>query len=255
MFMLKNMTIRVRVIAAFTLVLCAAVALGLFAIQRLSAVNAAAKDVGTNWLPAANYLGDLSQDFETYRSRQGQALLLTGEARETMLGKMQGSRDAIEKDFANYNATVDSGEERILADAIHTQLIAYYEASKPLEAATAANDVAGATTIYLTDMQAGTDELRKAIRADRAYQLKEGHNAADKGIKLGLNHPMGPFELADFIGLDTCLSVMQVLHEGLADSKYRPCPLLVKYVEAGWLGRKTKRGFYDYRGEKPVPTR
>ena len=67
--------------------------------------------------------------------------------------------------------------------------------------------------------------------------------------------PMGPLELADFIGLDTCLSVMQVLHEGLADSKYRPCPLLVKYVEAGWLGRKTQRGFYDYRGEKPVPTR
>ena len=67
--------------------------------------------------------------------------------------------------------------------------------------------------------------------------------------------PMGPLELADFIGLDTCLSVMQVLHEGLADSKYRPCPLLVKYVEAGWLGRKTQRGFYDYRGERPVPTR
>jgi 3-hydroxybutyryl-CoA dehydrogenase len=74
-------------------------------------------------------------------------------------------------------------------------------------------------------------------------------------MKLGANHPMGPLQLADFIGLDTCLSVMQVLHEGLADSKYRPCPLLVKYVEAGWLGRKTKRGFYDYRGEKPVPTR
>ncbi len=72
-------------------------------------------------------------------------------------------------------------------------------------------------------------------------------------MKLGANHPMGPLQLADFIGLDTCLSVMQVLHEGLADSKYRPCPLLVKYVEAGWLGRKTKRGFYDYRGETPVP--
>jgi 3-hydroxybutyryl-CoA dehydrogenase len=77
----------------------------------------------------------------------------------------------------------------------------------------------------------------------------------DKAMRLGANHPMGPLELADFIGLDTCLSVMQVLYEGLADSKYRPCPLLVKYVEAGWLGRKAKRGFYDYRGEKPVPTR
>ncbi|MGN6207287.1 methyl-accepting chemotaxis protein [Asticcacaulis sp.] len=183
--MLKNMTIRVRVIAAFALVLCATVALGLFAIQRLSAVNASARDVGTNWLPAANFLGDLSQDFETYRSRQGQALLLTGEAREKMLARMQGSRDALEKDYASYNATVTTDEERVLADAIHSNLTAYYEASKPLEAATAANDVAGATIIYLTDMQAGTDALRKAIRDDRAYQLKEGHNAADKGIKLG----------------------------------------------------------------------
>jgi 3-hydroxybutyryl-CoA dehydrogenase len=74
-------------------------------------------------------------------------------------------------------------------------------------------------------------------------------------MRLGANHPMGPLQLADFIGLDTCLAVMQVLHEGLADSKYRPCPLLVKYVEAGWLGRKTQRGFYDYRGEHPQPTR
>jgi len=90
------------------------------------------------------------------------------------------------------------------------------------------------------------------------YTLYEGVGnveAIDTAMKLGAHHPMGPLELADFIGLDTCLSVMQVLHEGLADSKYRPCPLLVKYVEAGWLGRKANRGFYDYRGEKPVPTR
>jgi len=90
------------------------------------------------------------------------------------------------------------------------------------------------------------------------YTLYEGVGtveAIDTAMKLGAHHPMGPLELADFIGLDTCLSVMQVLHEGLADTKYRPCPLLVKYVEAGWLGRKTQRGFYDYRGEKPVPTR
>jgi 3-hydroxybutyryl-CoA dehydrogenase len=90
------------------------------------------------------------------------------------------------------------------------------------------------------------------------YTLYDGVGtveAIDTAMRLGAHHPMGPLELADFIGLDTCLSVMQVLHEGLADSKYRPCPLLVKYVEAGWLGRKTKRGFYDYRGEKPVPTR
>ena len=90
------------------------------------------------------------------------------------------------------------------------------------------------------------------------YTLYEGVgsvDAIDTSMRLGAHHPMGPLELADFIGLDTCLSIMQSLHEGLADSKYRPCPLLVKYVEAGWLGRKTKRGFYDYRGEKPVPTR
>lgn len=90
------------------------------------------------------------------------------------------------------------------------------------------------------------------------YTLYEGVGnveAIDMAMKLGAHHPMGPLELADFIGLDTCLSIMQVLHEGLADSKYRPCPLLVKYVEAGWLGRKTQRGFYDYRGDKPVPTR
>ncbi|MCR9236991.1 MAG: 3-hydroxybutyryl-CoA dehydrogenase [Alphaproteobacteria bacterium] len=90
------------------------------------------------------------------------------------------------------------------------------------------------------------------------YTLYEGVGsveAIDTALKLGANHPMGPLQLADFIGLDTCLSIMQVLYEGLADSKYRPCPLLVKYVEAGWLGRKSNRGFYDYRGDEPVPTR
>jgi len=93
---------------------------------------------------------------------------------------------------------------------------------------------------------------------EAVYTLYEGVGSVesiDTAMRLGANHPMGPLQLADFIGLDTCLAVMQVLHEGLADSKYRPCPLLVKYVEAGWLGRKTQRGFYDYRGETPVPTR
>ena len=93
---------------------------------------------------------------------------------------------------------------------------------------------------------------------EAVYTLYEGVGSVksiDESMKLGANHPMGPLELADFIGLDTCLSIMNVLHEGLADTKYRPCPLLTKYVEAGWLGRKTQRGFYDYRGEVPVPTR
>ncbi|EDM72457.1 3-hydroxybutyryl-CoA dehydrogenase [Roseobacter sp. AzwK-3b] len=93
---------------------------------------------------------------------------------------------------------------------------------------------------------------------EAVYTLYEGVGnvrSIDQSMKLGANHPMGPLELADFIGLDTCLAIMNVLHDGLADTKYRPCPLLTKYVEAGWLGRKTGRGFYDYRGEVPVPTR
>ncbi len=93
---------------------------------------------------------------------------------------------------------------------------------------------------------------------EAVYALYEGVGSVrsiDESMKLGANHPMGPLELADFIGLDTCLAIKNVLHDGLADTKYRPCPLLTKYVEAGWLGRKTERGFYDYRGELPVPTR
>ncbi|WP_407494792.1 3-hydroxybutyryl-CoA dehydrogenase [Pseudooceanicola sp. MF1-13] len=93
---------------------------------------------------------------------------------------------------------------------------------------------------------------------EAVYVLYEGVGnvrSIDEAMKLGANHPMGPLELADFIGLDTCLAIMNVLHDGLADTKYRPCPLLTKYVEAGWLGRKTGKGFYDYRGDTPVPTR
>ncbi len=93
---------------------------------------------------------------------------------------------------------------------------------------------------------------------EAVYALYEGVGdvrSIDAALKLGANHPMGPLELGDFIGLDTCLSIMQVLHEGMGDSKYRPCPLLVKYVEAGWLGRKSGRGFYDYATTPPIPTR
>ena len=117
----------------------------------------------------------------------------------------------------------------------------------------------GKTVAYAEDFPAFiVNRILQPMINEAVYTLYEGVGnveAIDTSMRLGANHPMGPLQLADFIGLDTCLSIMQVLHEGLADSKYRPCPLLVKYVEAGWLGRKTQRGFYDYRGEKPVPTR
>ena len=128
-----------------------------------------------------------------------------------------------------------------------------FEASKAYVAAL------GKTTTVSEDFPAFiVNRILLPMINEAIYTLYEGVGsvkAIDKAMKLGANHPMGPLQLADFIGLDTCLSIMQVLYEGLADSKYRPCPLLVKYVEAGWLGRKSGRGFYDYRGETPVPTR
>ena len=117
----------------------------------------------------------------------------------------------------------------------------------------------GKTAAYAEDFPAFiVNRILLPMINEAVYTLYEGVgnvDAIDTAMRLGANHPMGPLQLADFIGLDTCLAVMQVLYEGLADSKYRPCPLLVKYVEAGWLGKKTGRGFYDYRGEHPVPTR
>src|ERR1700753_2589864 len=117
----------------------------------------------------------------------------------------------------------------------------------------------GKTAAYAEDFPAFiVNRILMPMINEAVYTLYEGVgnvDAIDTAMRLGANHPMGPLQLADFIGLDTCLAVMQVLYEGLADSKYRPCPLLVKYVEAGWLGKNTGRGFYDYRGEHPVPTR
>jgi len=117
----------------------------------------------------------------------------------------------------------------------------------------------GKTAAYAEDFPAFiVNRILQPMINEAVYTLYEGVGnveAIDTAMRLGANHPMGPLQLADFIGLDTCLSIMQVLYEGLADSKYRPCPLLVKYVEAGWLGQKTGRGFYDYRGDQPVPTR
>ncbi len=117
----------------------------------------------------------------------------------------------------------------------------------------------GKTAAYSEDFPAFiVNRILLPMINEAVYTLYEGVGtveAIDTAMRLGANHPMGPLQLGDFIGLDTCLSIMHVLYEGLADSKYRPCPLLVKYVEAGWLGRKTQRGFYDYRGDVPVPTR
>jgi len=117
----------------------------------------------------------------------------------------------------------------------------------------------GKTTVNAEDFPAFiVNRILMPMVNEAIYTLYEGVGTVegiDTAMRLGANHRMGPLELADFIGLDTCLAIMQVLYEGLADSKYRPCPLLVKYVEAGWLGRKTGRGFYDYRGDTPVPTR
>ena len=130
---------------------------------------------------------------------------------------------------------------------------------KTFEAAKAFINKLGKTVTMSEDFPAFiVNRILLPMINEAIYTLYEGVGsveAIDTAMRLGANHPMGPLQLADFIGLDTCLSVMQVLHEGLADSKYRPCPLLVKYVEAGWLGRKAQRGFYDYRSGTPVPTR
>ena len=131
--------------------------------------------------------------------------------------------------------------------------------AETFEACKAVVDKIGKTAASAEDFPAFiVNRILMPMINEAVYTLYEGVGSVksiDESLKLGANHPMGPVELADFIGLDTCLAIMNVLHDGLADTKYRPCPLLTKYVEAGWLGRKTQRGFYDYRGEVPVPTR
>ncbi len=183
--MLKNLSVRVRVIAALSIILASVLGLGMFSILRLEAVNATANAVATNWLPAANYLGDLSQDFELYRSRQGQVLLLSGDKREAMIAKLDKTGQDIRKDYESYSATANSAEERVLADGIRSSLATYMEQAAPYMEKVEANDVAGATDVYLGTMQPLVDSLRAAIHKGRAYQVVQGNRVAAAGMKLG----------------------------------------------------------------------
>lgn len=183
--MLANMTIKARVVAAFTIVLLATLGMGVFSVQRLNAVNDAAHEVSTNWLPAANYLGDLSQDFESYRSRQAQVLLTTGEEQAKLFTKLKDNRAKIEADFAKYDATVTTEAERPLADAINTSLKSYLSFSEPHLDKVRAGDVAGATEMLFGEMRAPVDEARAAIHKSRAYQVEQGNKVAALGMKLG----------------------------------------------------------------------
>ncbi len=182
---MKYLSVRVRVIASLSIILASVLGLGIFSILRLEAVNAAANEVSTNWLPAANYLGDLSQDFELYRSRQGQVLLLSGDKREAMFGKLEKTGQDIGKDYDNYNATVTTAEERPLADAIKTSLDAYLAQEAAYMDKVHSGDIAGATDIYFGTMQPLVDTLRTAIHKDREYQVVQGNKVAASGMKLG----------------------------------------------------------------------
>ena len=183
--MLKHTTIRLRVIAAFVTVLAACVGLGLFAEQRLSAVNAAADDIATNWLPASNALGDLAQNFEYYRSLQGQVVTLTGADRSAKLGKMHKARDAMETAWRRYMPTVTGGKERPLADAVRRGMDAYFAGEPRLMTEIDSGDAASAMHDYAFTMLPTVDALRSAIHKDRDYQMVAGQKAAAAGVALG----------------------------------------------------------------------
>jgi methyl-accepting chemotaxis protein len=183
--MLANTTIKVRVIAAFAVILLSTVCMGVFAVQRLNTVNAAAQEVAENWLPAANYLGDVSQDFEYYRSLQGQLVTTTGDMRKTKLGKLAKTEKKMADDFAAYEKTVESAEERPMADAIKTHMQAYLGMQAAYAQKMDAGDNAGALDYFTGDMQPVVDKLRAAIRKDRDYQLTEGRRVSEAGVKLG----------------------------------------------------------------------
>ena len=182
---MKNLTIRLRVIASFAIVLMATICLGLFASHRLSAVNAAAADVSGNWLPAANHLGDLTQEFESYRSRQGQILLQTGDEQAAMYGKLAETKSKVEKAMADYLATVNTAEERMLADEMKTSVDAYLALTDEHLQHVRGGDVAGATQLLFTTMRQPVDRARAAIRKARAYQVSQGNIVAAAGQKQG----------------------------------------------------------------------
>jgi methyl-accepting chemotaxis protein len=183
--MFRNITIRARVIAAFAVVLCVTIGLGLFSIMRLSAVNAAANDVGNNWLPAANVLGDISQDFEQLRARQGQYMLAPADKKPGLAEKITDSETKLTTALAAYKPLVTAGAEQDLAQAIDTHVGAYIHSSGPLLEKVNAGDMSGAVDLYFGEMQDSADAARKAIRGDRTFQLTEGDKAAEGGIALG----------------------------------------------------------------------
>ncbi len=180
-----NLSIRLRVIASFTVVLAATVCLGLFAAQRLNAVNTAAAEVSGNWLPAANHLGDLTQEFESFRSRQGQILLLTGQDQTAMYAKLEDTRGKIDKALNQYIATVNTAEERPLADELKASITAYLDLTEDHLRHVRSGDVAGATQLLFGEMRGPVDRARAAIRKTRDYQVTQGNAVASAGQKLG----------------------------------------------------------------------
>ena len=183
--MVSRFTLRLRLMAAFAIVLLSTIGLGLFSIQRLTAVNASAAVVATNWLPAANVLGSLSQDFELLRSRQGQVLVVDDKGRAEILGKLTSARKKVEADLKAYQPLVSSSRERELANAITTKMAAYLAMEAPYRARIEAGDMAGATDDFLHGMKTSVEAVRAAIAADRDYQMTQGQGAANAGIALG----------------------------------------------------------------------
>jgi len=213
--MLRNITLRLRLIGAFAIVLAATAVLGLFSISRLNAVNEAANDVGTNWLPAANDLGSLAWDFELFRSRQGQVLLLQGDAREKMLDRLAGSQADVQKDVDAYMATVTEGEEQALAKNMTDALGVYMAQADPYLQLVHANNVPAATDLYLGTMQPLVDNVRSSIRADRSFQIAKGTAAANNGIDLG-KHAVQMIMIALGLAAAICFGIGFALIRGIS---------------------------------------